>query len=91
MYDDSKEFLAQNLNTYDFDPAKAVELLKEAGFVYNADGSDYVDGSGELRYKSVTADEAVNYENFCVEANGMLLMPAKLNWASSEGNSVSWY
>lgn len=89
MYDDSKEFLAQNLNTYDFDPAKAVELLKEAGFVYNADGSDYVDGSGELRYKSVTADEAVNYENFCVEANGMLLMPAKLNWASSEGNSVS--
>lgn len=89
MYNDSKEFIAQNLNTYDFDPDKAVELLESAGFVYNADGSDYVAGSGEVRYKSVTAEEATNYEDFCVEANGMTLMPAKLNWASSEGNSVS--
>ncbi len=89
MYNDSKDFIAKNLNTYDFNPEKAVELLETAGFVYNADGSDYVPGSGEVRYKSVTAEEAANYESFCVEANGMLLMPAKLNWASSEGNSVS--
>ena len=89
MYKDSRDFLAQNLNTYDFDPDKAVELLKSIGFVYNADGSDYVDGSGEVRYKEVTAEEATNYESFCVEAGGKLLMPATLNWASSEGNSVS--
>ena len=89
MYNDSKEFLANNLNTYDFDPAKAVELLKEAGFVLNADGTDYVDGSGLVRYKEVTAEQAANYEDFCVNVDGKILMPATLNWASSEGNSVS--
>ena len=89
MYNDSKEFLAQNLNTYDFNPEKAVELLKEAGFVLNADGSDYEDGSGLVRYKEVTKEQATNYEDFCVEVGGKILMPATLNWASSEGNSVS--
>ena len=89
MYNDSKDFIAKNLNTYDYNPEKAVELLKSIGFVYNADGSDYVDGSGLVRYKEVTKEEATNYEDFCVEANGKLLMPATLNWASSEGNSVS--
>ena len=89
MYNDSKEFLANNLDTYDFDPEKAVELLEQAGFVYNADGSDYEAGSGLVRYKEVTAEQATNYESFCVEADGKLLMPATINWASSEGNSVS--
>ena len=89
MYNDSKDFIAKNLNTYDFNPEKAVELLKAAGFVLNADGTDYVDGSGLVRYKEVSAEEAANYEQFCENVNGKILMPAKLNWASSEGNSVS--
>lgn len=89
MYKDSKEFLANNLNTYDYNPDGAVELLKSIGFVLNADGTDYVDGSGLVRYKEVTAEEAVNYDDFCVEVDGKILMPATLNWASSEGNSVS--
>lgn len=89
MYNDSKDILAEKLNTYSYDPAKAVELLKSAGFVYNKDGSDYVDGSGELRYKEVTAEQALNYDNFCVKKGDKILMSATLNWASSEGNSVS--
>ncbi len=89
MYNDSKDFIAKNLNTYDYNPEKAVELLKSIGFVLNADGTDYVDGSGLVRYKEVTAEEATNYEDFCVNVDGKLLMPATLNWASSEGNSVS--
>lgn len=89
MYQDSKEFLANNLNTYDYDPDGAVELLKSIGFVLNADGTDYVDGSGLVRYKEVTKEEAQNYDAFCVEVDGKILMPATLNWASSEGNSVS--
>ena len=89
MYKDSKELLANNLNTYDYNPEGAAELLKSIGFVFNADGTDYVDGSGLVRYKEVTKEEAENYEDFCVEADGKLLMPATLNWASSEGNSVS--
>lgn len=90
MYKDSADFLAENLNTYDFNPDGAVELLKQAGFVLNADGTDYVDGSGLVRYKEVTAEEATNYDDFNVTlADGTILMPATLNWASSEGNSVS--
>lgn len=80
----------KKVNHYDYNPEKAVELLKQAGFVYNADGSDYVDGSGEVRYAKVTEEQAKYYESFNkVLADGTILMPATINWASSEGNSVS--
>ena len=89
MYKDSKDFLANNLNTYDYNPDGAVELLKSIGFVLNADGTDYVDGSGLVRYKEVTEEEAQYYDDFVVNVDGKILMPATLNWASIEGNSVS--
>ena len=86
----SKTDIEKKINHYDYNPEKAVELLKQAGFVYNADGSDYVDGSGEVRYAKVTEEQAKYYESFNkVLADGTILMPATLNWASSEGNSVS--
>lgn len=67
-----------------------MSLLKQAGFVYNADGSDYVDGSGEVRYAKVTEEQAKYYDSFNkVLADGTILMPATINWASSEGNAVS--
>jgi peptide/nickel transport system substrate-binding protein len=89
MYKDSRDLFAEKLNSYDFNPEKAVELLKTAGFVFNADGTDYVDGSGELRYKEVTEEEATHYDEFVVKAGGKILMPALINWCSSEGNEVS--
>lgn len=86
----NKTDIDKKVNHYDYNPEKAVELLKQAGFVYNADGSDYVDGSGEVRYAKVTEEQARYYESFNkVLADGTILMPATLNWASSEGNSVS--
>ena len=86
----AKTDIEKKINHYDYNPEKAVELLKQAGFVYNADGSDYVDGSGEVRYAKVTEEQAKYYESFNkVLADGTILMPATLNWASSEGNSVS--
>ena len=86
----SKTDIDKKVNHYDYNPEKAVELLKQAGFVYNADGSDYVDGSGEIRYAKVTAEQAQYYDNFNkVLADGTILMPATLNWASSENNPVS--
>ena len=86
----AKTDIDKKVNHYDYNPEKAVELLKQAGFVYNADGSDYVDGSGEVRYAKVTEEQAKYYESFNkVLADGTILMPATLNWASSEGNSVS--
>lgn len=86
----AKTDIDKKVNHYDYNPEKAVELLKQAGFVYNADGSDYVDGSGEVRYAKVTEEQAKYYESFNkVLADGTIMMPATLNWASSEGNSVS--
>lgn len=86
----AKTDIEKKINHYDYNPEKAVELLKQAGFVYNADGSDYVDGSGEVRYAKVTEEQAKYYDSFNkVLADGTILMPATVNWASSEGNSVS--
>ena len=86
----AKTDIEKKINHYDYNPEKAVELLKQAGFVYNADGSDYVDGSGEVRYAKVTEEQAKYYESFNkVLADGTILMPATVNWASSEGNAVS--
>ncbi len=86
----SKTDIEKKVNHYDYNPETAVELLKKAGFVYNADGSDYVDGSGEVRYAKVTAEQAQYYDSFNkVLADGTILMPATINWASSENNSVS--
>lgn len=85
-----KTDIDKKVNHYDYNPEKAVELLKQAGFVYNADGSDYVDGSGEVRYAKVTEEQAKYYDSFNkVLADGTILMPATINWASSEGNAVS--
>lgn len=86
----AKTDIEKKINHYDYNPEKAVELLKQAGFVYNADGSDYVDGSGEVRYAKVTEEQAKYYESFNkVLADGTILMPATVNWASSEGTAVS--
>lgn len=86
----AKTDIDKKINHYDYNPEKAVELLKQAGFVYNADGSDYVDGSGEVRYAKVTEEQAKYYDSFNkVLADGTILMPATVNWASSEGNAVS--
>lgn len=86
----AKTDIEKKINHYDYNPEKAVELLKQAGFVYNADGSDYVDDSGEVRYAKVTEEQAKYYESFNkVLADGTILMPATVNWASSEGNAVS--
>ena len=86
----AKTDIEKKINHYDYNPEKAVELLKQAGFVYNADGSDYVDGSGEVRYAKVTEEQAMYYDSFTkVLADGTILMPATINWASSEGNAVS--
>ena len=89
MYKESKEDLAANLNKYSYSLESAVEELKNGGWVLNKDGSDYVDGSGEVRYKEVTAEEAGDYAHNVTLDDGRILMPLHIEWASSEGNSVS--
>ena len=82
-----KKFFNEKLNNYAYDPAKAVEVLEADGWTLNADGTEY-SGTG-LRYKEVTAEEAGDYALNVTLADGRILMPLHIMWASSEGNSVS--
>lgn len=87
MNKDSVELFAEELNSYSYNPEKAVEVLEADGWVLNADGSDY---SGEgLRYKEVTAEEAGDYALNVTLDDGRILMPLHIMWSSSEANPVS--
>lgn len=86
QYQECEEWLEENLNTYEYSFDGAVALLEADGWVYNADGSDYTEG---LRYKKVTAEEAGDYAGNGTLADGTILMPLRIEWASSEGNPVS--
>ena len=86
QYQECEEWLEENLNTYEYSFDGAVALLEADGWVYNADGSDYTEG---LRYKKVTAEEAGDYAGNVTLADGTILMPLQIEWASSEGNPVS--
>ena len=86
QFQECEEWLEENLNTYEYSFDGAVALLEADGWVYNADGSDYTEG---LRYKKVTAEEAGDYAGNVTLADGTILMPLQIEWASSEGNPVS--
>ena len=45
--------LYDRITIYDFNMARAIELLEEGGWVYNADGSPFVHGVDTLRHKLV--------------------------------------
>jgi len=87
QYQESEEWLAENLNSYAYSYEGAVELLINDGWVYNADGSDWTEGN--VRHKKVTAEEAGDYLHNVTLADGTILMPLIIEWASSEGNVVS--
>lgn len=86
MTKDSTERFEAELNTYAYDPAKAVEVLVADGWVLDAEGNEYVSGT---RYKEVTAEEAGDYEYNVKLADGRILMPLYIKWSSSEANPVS--
>lgn len=85
QYKESEEWLADNLNTYDYSYDAAVELLVADGWTKDASGNDWVSGT---RYKEVTAEEAGDYTHNVTLTDGRILMPLILEWASS-GNAVS--
>ena len=86
QFQESEEWLDENLNDYAYSFDGAVALLESDGWIYNADGTDYTEG---LRYKKVTAEEAGDYAGNVTLADGTILMPLQIEWASSEGNPVS--
>lgn len=86
MYQDSKEELAERLNTYSYSLDAAIAELEADGWVLDAEGNPYVEG---IRYKEVTPEEAGDYVHNVTLADGRILMPLIIEWSSSEGNSVS--
>lgn len=88
QYQDSEEWLADNLNTYAYSFDSAVEELVNGGWTLDAEGNEWTEGSG-LRYKEVTEEEAGDYAGNVTLADGRILMPLSIQWCSSEGNSVS--
>lgn len=86
QYQENKDRLSDNLNTYAYDVDGAIAELVEGGWTLNAEGGEYTDG---IRYKEVTAEEA-QYMSECVTlADGRILMPLIIKWCSSEGSPVS--
>lgn len=73
FYQETQKELDEKLNSYPYDPAKAVELLEKAGFTLNESGAEYKEGDG-IRYKKMDDGK---------------LMPLEIKWASTENNEVS--
>lgn len=73
FFQETKKELDEKLNSYPYDPAKAVELLEKAGFTLNESGAEFKEGDG-IRYKKMDDGK---------------LMPLEIKWASTENNEVS--
>lgn len=81
FYQETKKELEEKLNSYPYDPAKAVELLKKAGFTLNESGAEYQEADPE---KGIEGD-GTRYKKM----DDGKLMPLEIKWASTENNDVS--
>ena len=83
---EAEEWLNENLDTYAYDPDKAIQILADDGWVLDENGNEYVEG---LRWKEVTPEQAGTYQYNKTLDDGRIIMPLKMDWSSSDGNSVS--
>ncbi len=96
MYKAVKDEL--RLNTYATSADEAIRVLKEGGWVYNADGSDYDDAKGGVRYKKIPAAHATENDKtykskdgaYKTElVNGDYYMPLAINWFGTVDNEFT--
>lgn len=86
------------LNQYPYSVETAKRLLREGGWTYNADGSEYNETRGGVRYKKLTGFER-SHENLAfastdnkyrtVKVNGEYYMPLAINWIGTQPNPVT--
>ncbi|MBR6381719.1 MAG: hypothetical protein IKS07_08625 [Lachnospiraceae bacterium] len=83
------------LNAYATSADSAIAVLEEGGWVYAADGSDYVEG---IRYKKIPGDVITendkNYQSVdgtykTTEVNGDYYMPLVINWYGTVDNEFT--
>ena len=86
MTQQAQEWLDENLNSYPYDPQKAVDLLVEDGWVWDENGNDYTEG---IRYKKVTEEQAGSYPYIRKPEDGTLLMGLELDFCSTEGSDAA--
>ncbi len=85
------------LNGYEYSVEKAKAELVKGGWVYNAEGGEYVEGQG-VRYKKLAGYER-SYNNLTfaatdnkyktVKADGEYYMPLVVNWMGTQPNTVT--
>ncbi len=86
-----------HLNTYGYSVEKAKTELVNGGWIYNANGGEYVDGEG-VRYKKLSGYE-LTYNNLAfastdgryktVKVDGEYYMPLVINWMGTQPNPVT--
>ncbi len=83
------------LNAYATSVDSAIAVLEEGGWIYDAEGNDYVEG---VRYKKIPADEAevndINYQSQdgaykTTKVGDDYYMPLVLNWYGTTDNEFS--
>ncbi len=87
MYQDSRDFLADNLKRYTFNVDAANAGLTAGGWTLTAQGKEWNSAEDGLRHKDVTGQD-VNTDG-CIQVDGKILMPLRIQWYSTEGNPVS--
>ena len=92
-YQESIDWINENLNTYDMNVEAAIELLEEDGWTLNADGTPY---SGEgVRYKDVDGElrpliiEWCNSENNPVSELLATMLPETMAEAGMQLNATT--
>lgn len=86
------------LNRYGYSLEDAKRCLREGGWVYNVDGSDYDENVGGVRYKKLVGYEK-SYNNLAyasvdnkfktVKVGGEYYMPLVINWMGTQPNPVT--
>ena len=94
------------LNQYTYSKDAAIDVLEEAGWVWNVDGTEYDAAKGGIRYKKLTGYEltaanitfkSIDNKYKTVKIDGAYYMPLVINWYGTTDNPVtdllvtSWY
>ncbi len=86
------------LNQYAYSADSAITVLEEAGWIYNAEGKEYVKGTDDIRYKKLSGYElsadnlsfaTVDGKYKTVKINGEYYMPLAINWYGTQPNDVT--